>query len=53
MISEATRAVALFADATRSAALFAFLCMQFVSGDLGKLMPGFSKATFGDYGPAI
>ena len=40
-------------NATRAAAIFTFLCMQSVSGDLGKLMPGFSKANFRSYGPSI
>ena len=68
MISAANRAVALFAEypnrstalfatANRAAVLFAMPAdpgnLQFVSGDLGKSMPGSSKANFGSYGPPI
>ena len=57
MPGKANRATALFADATRSVALFAFPgnlpIGPGVLGDLEKSMPGFSKANFGSYGPSI
>ena len=52
----ATRAAALVAYATRAAALVAIAIRAaalFASGDLGKSMPGSSKANFGSYGPPI
>ena len=53
LVASANRAADLFAVATRAVALFATGNLQFVAGDLGKSVPGFSKANSGSYGPPI